>query len=322
MTATNSTQVIRKQADYLSSDGDTKIEAYIWASDEVLDGRKTAKAILQISHGMSEHIMRYDEFAKFMAGQDFIVCGNSHAGHGGSLLNEKDPGHLPYPNGSRVLVDDVHTLRCNVQNLYGRDIPYFVLGHSMGSFVIRTYITRYAEGLAGAIVVGTGHQSAFMAKALNSIVKFKIRNNGLDYHSKFLDGISVGAYSKKIKDAKTSVDWLSYDQKNIEDYINDTMCGFTFALSGFEVLSSLLIEMQDKDGIKNIPDTLPVVFVSGSQDPVGNFGVGVMHAFDTLLKEDKNVTVELFDNMRHEILNEADRQVVYDYILQWMQEQL
>ena len=315
-------QIICKQVDYLSSDGETNIEAYIWASDEVMEGRRIARAILQISHGMSEHIMRYDAFANFMAGQDFIVCGNSHAGHGRSLLDHKGPGHLPYPEGSRILVEDVHALRLSMLNCYGNEIPYFVLGYSMGSFVIRTYITRYGEGLAGAILVSTGHQSAFMATVFNSFVNFKIRNKGTDYHSKFLDDISIGAYSKMIKDAKTPHDWLSYNRNNIQDYINDTMCGFPFALSGFEVLSSLMIEMQDKNGIKNIPDSLPVVFISGSHDPVGDYGVGVMHAFDTLLDEDKNVSVELFDNMRHEILNETDREKVYDFILQWMQEQL
>lgn len=301
---------------YPSSDGETQIHAVKWtASVEPV-------AVLQIVHGMVEFIERYDEFAEYLAGNGIVVVGNDHLGHGQSVANEDRYGFFKLENGNEALLTDINALRLNTAENYP-DLPYFILGHSMGSFLTRQYLARYGEGLAGAIIMGTGSQPTVMlnvGKGLSSLIaSFK----GWDYRSKFIDNLAFGAYNKRFEPSRTSRDWLTKDADIVDAYIANPRCTFMFTVNGYYNLFYSIKDCQNKKNIDRIPKDLPVFFVAGKDDPVGNFGKGVEKACDGFIRAGiKDVNIKLYKDDRHEILNETNRKTVFDDILKWIQSKI
>lgn len=301
---------------YPSSDGETQIHAVKWMP--------TVKpvAMLQIVHGMVEFIERYDEFAEYLASNGIMVVGNDHLGHGQSVANEDRYGFFKLENGNEALLKDINALRLNTAESYP-DLPYFILGHSMGSFLTRQYLARYGEGLAGAIIMGTGSQPTVMlnvGKWLSSLIaSFK----GWNYRSKFIDNLAFGAYNKRFEPSRTSRDWLTKDADIVDSYIANPQCTFMFTVNGYYNLFYSIKDCQNKKNIDRIPKTLPVFFVAGKDDPVGNFGKGVVKACDGFKKAGiSDVALKLYKDDRHEILNETDRETVFDDILKWIQSKI
>lgn len=296
-----------------SRDGKTQIHAARWIPDGEIIG------IVQIIHGMSEYVDRYEPFAEFLTGQGFLVTGEDHLGHGKTVTQCGSlQGYFCKQDPATVIVRDVHRLKKMTQEAYP-DKPYFVLGHSMGSFMARNYMLRYGKGIQGIIVMGTGDQTPGTlkaAKCISSILRFF---QGEKHVSKLMEKMSFGSYLKRIPDAKTPFDWLSVNQDNVKRYMADPMCGFTFTINGYRTVLELLSRLSDKEALKSIPSQLPVLLVSGAEDPVGNYGEAVT-ALEQALRQSglKDVTKKLYAGDRHEILNEENHQDVYDDILRWI----
>ncbi|WP_260620281.1 lysophospholipase [Gordonibacter massiliensis (ex Traore et al. 2017)] len=304
---------------YLSHDGTTQIRALVWEPSKRASAAPLG--IVQIVHGMSEHVDRYDDFARFLVERGFVVCANDHVGHGESVPDPAKLGCLPAQGGKDVLVEDVHELRRTVAARYARQVPYVLFGHSMGSFVVRAYLARHAEGLAAAVVCGTGQQPLALSKAGNFLARRIAASKGEDYKSSFLDGLGAGAFAKQIENARTPFDWISVDPAVVDAYIADERCGVMFSAGGYATLTDLTGEVVTRSCAAKVPRDLPVLFVAGAEDPVGGCGKGV-HAAAELLRGAgvRQVDEILYEGMRHEILNEPGRARVYTEVAQWIEE--
>lgn len=296
-----------------SRDGLNKIHAVRYMPD---DGQ--VKCVLQIVHGMAEYIDRYEEFATFLTDRGFVVTGEDHLGHGKSVPVGGHYGYFCEQDPATVLVRDVHRLKKMTQTLYP-GVPYVILGHSMGSFILRNYLCRYGTGIDGAIVVGTGMQSKALVAAGKVVAGIQKMFLGSDHVSRFIDKCAFGAYNKKIENPRTDKDWLSRNEENVDRYIADPLCGFTFTVNGFRTSFELISRIQKKENLVKVPTELPIFMVSGNADPVGDYGKGVQKAYDSLKEVGmKNLSLKLYDEDRHELLNETDRAVVMQDIYDWI----
>ena len=305
--------VTKSRFTYLSRDGIHKCQAYKWQNDNV-----PVKGILQIIHGMQEHMERYDEFASFMCDNGFIVVGNDHLGHGLTVLSE-ELGYFAKDNADVIVVRDVHRLKKMTEGEYP-GLPYFILGHSMGSFIFRKYLTMYGTGIDGAIVMGTGVMPSFVTGFGIFLTNFLRLFRGDRYKSAFIDKLAFGSYNKRIPDAESPSDWLSRDRDIIDKYRDDPYCTFTFSLNGYRTLFKLLKFVCKERNLTSIPHDLPILVTAGCEDPVGNYGKGPSAVYTQYKKLGiTDVTLKLYPDMRHEILNEKDRDVVYNDILAWIE---
>lgn len=301
-----------------SRDGESKIHALRYEpEDQHLKGGRPV-AILQIVHGMAEYMERYEETAKFFVERGFVVTGEDHLGHGHSVAEDGVYGYFCRRDPATVVVRDVHRLKKLTQELYP-GVPYFILGHSMGSFMLRNYMFRYGTGIQGAIVVGTGVQPPALLALAKSVAAVQKLFCGGRHVSKLLNGLIFGAYNSRIVNPGTNVDWLSQSEENVAGYVADPLCGFTFTVNGFQTLFELISRIQNQNNLKNIPKDLPVLFVSGVEDPVGDYGEGVQRVYD-LLEETgmKHLSLNLYEGGRHEILNERDAGTVRQDIYEWL----
>lgn len=305
----------KKDIYYPSTDGKTKIHAIVWEPDG------EPKAILQIIHGMVEFVDRYDDFAKFLNGHGFLVCGEDHLGHGDSVQSNEYLGYFG-DDGNAHVIADIHHLREMMQKEHP-NTPYLMLGHSMGSFLIRQYITEngadYAKGLSGVIVMGTAWQPAATLKAGKLVSKMM----GIDKVGKtspLLDKMAFGSYLKRIPDARTPFDWLSTDEKQVDKYIADPKMGFSFTPNGFYHMFCGMQKAHDIERMKKLPEGLPILFCAGAEDPVGSWGEGVRKAFMVYTENTPCVvSIKLYDGDRHEILNEKDNAQVYADMLEFLE---
>lgn len=300
-----------------STDGSTTVHGIIWWPQE------DPRGIVQLVHGMAEHIMRYDSFARYLNEQGFVACGHDHVGHGKSVDDPTHWGCLPVRNGRDVLVGDVGRMRDLVSERVSNDLPYFIFGHSMGSFVTRAYISECAMGLSGAIICGTGHIPPATSAAGNKLARLIARARGEDYVSKLLGELSIGAYAKAIPNRRTQLDWISYNEDNVDAYIADEQCGFAFSAGGNATLTALTCEVCTPSCCAKVPIGLPLLYIAGDADPVGDMGEGVRKAADMAREAGSvDVTCTIYEHMRHEILNEDDGIRVMADVVAWMEERL
>ena len=303
-----------------SADGRSRIHGMLWMPGLVAASRTRPRGIVQLVHGMSEHIGRYDDFARFLASRGFVVCGHDHIGHGRSAAAADDLGHIPLAAGKEALVADVQELRRIVSVRFADDVPFVLFGHSMGSFIAYCYLARHAEGLAAAVLCGTGRLPAALSRAGNRLARAICAVKGERFVSKILHGMGAGAYSKQIDDPRTEFDWLSVDPAVVDAYIDDPLCGALFTAGGYAALTDLTHEIATPACAAAIPDDLPILFIGGEDDPVGDCGRGVARARDLLVEGGaQQVTMRLYPGMRHEILNEPDRARVYRDVLEWIE---
>ncbi|MBQ3007011.1 MAG: alpha/beta hydrolase [Clostridia bacterium] len=305
-------EIIRKEYSVHSKSGVADVFARCWMP---ADG---AKAIFQIAHGMAEHGERYEDFAAYLCEKGFAVLVDDHIGHGKSVKSDDDLGYFGESGGWDAFVEDERSLTELIKSeLPGLPIVFF--GHSMGSFIAREYIRRYGkdEIIKAAIFCGTSGKNPASAIAITmagAIAKAK----GSRHRSKFIDKIAFGTYNNKIKDAKTSFDWLSTDAEIVDKYIADKYCGYLFTAVGYRDLFTILDRVSGKDWFLAVNKDLPILLTSGEEDPVGLYGKGVKQVCNDLrLAGKKDVTLRLYPGMRHEILNEADRKQVYEDIAAW-----
>lgn len=302
---------------FTSTDTTTHVRGVLWWPDA------QPRGIVQLVHGMAEHIMRYEPFAHFLNEAGYLVCGHDHVGHGHSVESKDDWGCLPLRGGRDVLVGDVGRMRDVVCDRMGTSLPYFLFGHSMGSFVVRAYISECGTELTGAIICGTAHIPPIVSAGGNLLAHLIARMRGERYVSKLFVDISVGAYSKGIEKPRTSSDWLSYNATNVDAFLADEQCGFAFSAGGNATLTALTGEVCTQACCARVPHGLPLLYVAGDADPVGDMGKGV-HTAVAMAKEagSSDVTCIIYDHMRHEILNEDKGDRVMRDICTWMEERL
>lgn len=275
-------------------------------------------AVLQISHGMVEFIERYEEFASYLAGRGVLVTGNDHLGHGHSVRSQAEYGYFAKEKGNTVLLQDIHHLRKLTQKRYPQ-APYFLLGHSMGSFLVRQYLCLRGEGLAGAVIMGTGTKPRVLVKAGMAVCRVIASRRGWRHRSRLVDAMAFGGYNRRLKHPRTDRDWLTREESLVDAYIADERCQFLFTMNGYYNLFYSLYCLSLPKYVARMPRDLPVLFVAGEEDPVGDYGAGVKKVAREFRRIGvKQVECHLYPEDRHEILNELDRETVYEDLYRWM----
>ena len=276
-------------------------------------------ALLQLSHGMSEYKERYLPFMEFMAEHGVVCVIHDHRGHGKSVKSEQDLGFM-YGAGGAGLVEDLFQVTVWAKKEYP-DLPFILMGHSMGSYMLRKYLTIHNDDLRGAIIMGTGCVPDNTTKLGINVCKFLAKIFGWHHRSKLVESLSFGGpYKKYDLSGKTlSNSWLTKDEDIVKFYYSEPRCTFKFTLNGYLGLMEAVLYDNQLENVKKVPNKLPIFIVSGQDDPVGDNGVGVKKVYD-LFKEagSLDITYKLYENDRHEILNETDRDKVYADILAWM----
>jgi alpha-beta hydrolase superfamily lysophospholipase len=310
--------MIKNEFTFLSSDQKTNIHAITCLPK---DNKFTR--VFQIIHGMCEYIERYLPFIEYLTTKGFAIVGHDQLGHGQSINSEEDLGYVGEPDPNDLLIKDIHILRTITQKKYP-DLPYFICGHSMGSYLLRQYICIYSKGLAGIIILGTGYMSPCETLMSLGFLNFLACFKGMRHRSKLTKKISfeLGPYKKydhENKDINNS--WISRDPEIVKQYYADKKCQFDFTINGFFGLVTAIIYSCNPSNVAKINKDIPILFVSGDKDPVGNNGEGVKKAYEIMkLIGSVDVTLKLYEGSRHEVLNELNRDEVYEYILNWVNE--
>ncbi len=297
--------IVVKDKKFPSSTGICDVRYRIWAPEE-------PHACVQIIHGMAEHIERYHEFATFLAENNILVFGMDLPGHGKSIGEGQPKGYFGDQNGWDHLIADNKTLHDLVMADYP-SVACILFGHSMGSFLARTYAGRMGVDFDAFVFSGTagGNPALPIAKAM---AKGAIRKGNGKKPNDQLNNLSFGAYNKKIKPNRTEFDWLSRENANVDKYIADPLCGFVFTSCAFFDLFTGLQEISNLNWAKRVPNR-PIFLLAGSNDPVGNMGKGVRQVEKWLTKSGHKVTTKLYPEGRHEMLNETNRDEVYHDVL-------
>ncbi len=304
---------VKREFTFASGDGRTKIHAVEWRPE-----KGEVCGVLQIFHGMVEFIERYEETAEYLTEKGFVVVGNDHLGHGTSIVSKEEYGFFCEENGNAVVLGDLRKLHKKTRNKWP-GVPYFILGHSMGSFLLRQYLSMYGDELDGAVIMGTGTQPAPVLKAGQKLCTLFAKLRGWHYRSRLIDSMAFGGYNKRFRPGRTDKDWLTKDGTIVDAYLADERCTFRFTVNGYYNLFVSIEDACSRETMEKMPKDLPVLFMSGAEDPVGDFGKGVEQVrrqFEAAGLTD--VTWILYENDRHEILNETDRAVVLRDLYAWL----
>lgn len=299
---------------YPSHDGKTTIHACIWQCEG------EPKAVLQIIHGMAEYAARYAPLAEFLAERGFVVCAEDHLGHGKSVASEDDLGYFAAKNGWQTVLADIRGLTEIVKSKY-EGAPYFVMGHSMGSFFCRKYVALYGEELDGAVIMGTGFKGAGTTGGAKFMTGLVATFKGWRHRSKFIDNAAFGSYNKRFE-KRTPFDWLSTKTENVDKYIVDPLCGVPFTCNAFYGLFGIISQACKTATIKAVSEKLPLFVVSGADDPVGDYGKGVEKFTDKLLKYGKNASMTLYRGCRHEIVNDICAPQLFEDLVEFIEENI
>ena len=300
---------------WYDSKGAGKIHACRWTPEG------QPKAVVQIVHGIAEFVERYDDFANFLTGHDIAVVGEDHMGHGQSINGDGIQGY--FHGGWFNAVADTYQLLQDTQREYPY-LPYILFGHSMGSFMTRTILCKYPDsGIAGAVICGTGWQPTFAIPALLKVVGGICKKTGETNPNETLQGMVFGSYNKKVEHPRTPFDWLTRDAKIVDDYIAHPLCGFTASCGLLREMLKGIHYIQQKNNLAAMNKDLPVFFIAGGDDPVGPYGKGVQKCADTFVSVGMtDVKPKIYPLCRHEILNEINKEEVYEDVLRWIQTKL
>ena len=303
---------------FLSTDGKTQLHGMRWEPDG-----GSVRAVLQICHGVAEHIARYDAFARYLNGLGIAVVGHDHLGHGLSLPEGGTPVYFGAGNTWNTVVDDIYVLHQRIR-LWYPDVPLCIMGHSMGSFLTRTYLIRYPGTVKAAVIMGTGWQpkaviagGMAVAKAVGAVV-------GENGTSDLVTNLAFGAYNKLFAPNRTSCDWLSADEDNVDTYMADPLCGADATVGLFRQMLLGIRFNQKLSNLRQMDPRIPVLFVAGEKDPVGDCGNGVRRTYQEFRRAGvQDCTLKLYPGLRHEILNEkAQQQQIFEDIGQWLTSKL
>ena len=301
---------------YLSADGKTQIHAVEWIPDE------KPKAILQIAHGVTEYILRYEQFAEYLVKKGIMVVGNDHLGHGKSIAKDSEPMYFG-PTGSwKWAVEDMYTCTKMIKEKYP-EIPYYMLGFSLGSFLLRTYLIEYPGIADAAIIMGTGETPPVQIALAKFIANKEAKKVGENHTSPMIKKLTFDTYNKFFAPNRTDYDWLCSDNEGLDEYIADPMRGGNLSAGLFrEMLSGMKFTSEIKNLKKMNLDT-PILFISGDEDPVGEKGKGVIKAYHKFQNIGmKDVEIKLYPKLRHDILHEKCKKEIYEYVYNWIEKKL
>ncbi len=280
------------------------------------------KAVVQIAHGMAEHAKRYERLAKFLVDAGYSVYANDHRGHGQTAGEIENLGYFADENGWNRVVDDMVGLKNHIKKT-DQDLPVFLLGHSMGSFLARNFICLHGKEIKGVILSGTNGNPGFLGDIAKMIAKWECKRKGKKHRSTLLTKLSFGKFNTPFKPNRTDYDWLSRDNAEVDKYVEDSYCGGVFTAGFFFDLLSGVKNINQSENIKKIPSKLPIYLFSGEKDPVGNMTKGVQQLFNTYHKAGiKDVHIKFYNDGRHEMLNETNRKEVYKDIVVWLDDHL
>ncbi len=294
-----------------SSNGVDRCAYYIYSP--VAD---TPKGIIQLSHGMCEYVERYEHFAEFLTSRGYIFCGNDHLGHGNTAGTKDDLGYFAPNDGWKFMVKDLHRMTLIMKKKHP-SLPVVLIGHSMGSFLARLYITHYAKELCCAVILGTGDDKALSelgVRATQSVAAVK----GERFRSSKLYNLIFDFYNERIKDKQTVFDWLTHDKEVVKKYIDDEKSNFVFTASGFVDLTTMLKKVSSAEWVKKVPKDLPLILMSGTADPVGNYGKGVLNVYEKLIAAECNADIKLYRGARHELVNETMKEIFFEDLINWI----
>lgn len=280
--------------------------------------RETINGIVQISHGMAEHVLRYEDFARYLVERGYLVYGHDHRGHGQTAKRKEDIGYFTDSDGFEQVVRDVKHFTDLIQADHP-STPIILFGHSMGSFIARRYAQLFGNQLAGAIFCGTGGDPGLLGRMGKFIAKRECRKKGRRTASPLLDQLSFGSFNKPFKPNRTTFDWLSRDEKQVDLYITDPACGNIFTAGFFVDLLTGLLTIHRQEEINKIPKKLPLLLIAGDKDPVGKNGKAVIQVYQQYKQAAiEDISIKLYEEARHEILNETNREEVFADIETWV----
>ncbi|MDE6592696.1 MAG: alpha/beta hydrolase [Oscillospiraceae bacterium] len=276
-----------------------------------------AKALIQLSHGMCEYIARYEEFIDFLCGNGFAVIANDHLGHGNSAACKDDLGYFAVRGGWIYLINDLHRTSVIGRRLF-KGLPHYVIGHSMGSLILRCYLAKYSSEIDGAVIVGTvGPNPALPAAKL--LADSEIVLHGVKSRSQKINNLMFGYACSRIKNNITDFDWLTRDEAVVDKYVNDEKCNFVFTASAFRDLFMLLDYCSDRSWYKKVRKDIPLMLLAGGEDPIGGYGKGVMQVFKGLTAHGfSDVEIKICEGCRHEVFNELNKKETYGEVLHWL----
>ncbi|MDC3416188.1 alpha/beta hydrolase [Aquibacillus salsiterrae] len=279
------------------------------------------KAIVQIAHGMVEHIDRYDGFARYLTDHQIAVVGNDHRGHGKTGEKTSSLGVLADADGFEKVVEDLLVVTKDWQTNYP-GTPIFLLGHSFGSFLARRFIQKYSDRIDGVILIGTGQESNAVLSMSKLLANF-LQRNGKASPSYLFNRLIFGQYKKTVRDAVTDFDWLTRDQTEVTKYLDDQHTGFIPSTSFFHDMFDGMINVQKKRWNEQIRKDLPILLLSGERDPVTKFGKGQIQVATHYHSAGiDHVQHKVYSGARHELLNETNKREVYQDIVKWITEQI
>lgn len=304
--------MVRNEFTFPSADHKTQIHAVEWLPEN------TVQAVLQISHGVSEYILRYEPFAEYLAVRGFAVVGHDHLGHGGSMAPDGSPMYFG-PKGSwNWVVQDIETRRTLAKQKFPT-LPYFLLGHSMGSFLARTYLIQHPGTVDGAILMGTGQMASALIAGGKAVAAIESLRVGESNASPLVQQLAFGTYNKLFAPNRTGFDWLSVNTENVDRYIADPLCGGNPSIGLFREMLGGMSFIAKPEQLKRMDIATPILFISGEMDPVGDCGKGVKRAYSSFQKAGvQDVSLKLYPELRHEILCESCCETVFDDIYQWL----
>jgi len=300
---------------YFHGNDQTKINAYRWENEE----NNEIQGIVQLAHGMGEHILRYEHFCTFLVDHGFIVYGNDHRGHGETIKAPDDRGFFSEKNGFEKVVNDMKQLTDIAMEEHPH-LPVFLFGHSLGSFLARRYIQLYGQLIHGVILSGTGGDKGIVGKAGLLLAKWERKRKGPRTPSLLLDTLTFGSFNKNFVPVRTDFDFLTRDETIVDAYIEDKKCGFVCTTGFFIDLIHGIDLIHRPTEWKKTPKLLPIFLIAGEQDPVGNNGIAVEDLYEQFQRHGyEQVSFKLYEDARHEILNELNKEEVYEDILKWIQ---
>jgi len=276
------------------------------------------RAVVQIVHGIAEFVERYDAFAAYLNILGYAVVAEDHMGHGQSINGDGIQGY--FHGGWFSAVEDTYHLLQETRKEYP-DIPYILFGHSMGSFMARTLLCRYPDsGISGAVICGTAWQPTFAMPAVIKMMEAVCRKIGETTPSAKLQNLVFGNYNSKIEHPRTEYDWLSRDKRIVDDYISHPLCGFTVCCGLLRDMMQGIYFIQKPEHLENMKKDLPVFFIAGGDDPVGSYGKGIHQAASAFRSVGmQDVSVRIYPLCRHEILNEINKEEIFEDVVQWME---
>lgn len=296
---------------YYASCGKGQIHYCKWTPEGEIKG------IVQIVHGIAEHVARYDGFASWLNTRGYLVVAEDHMGHGDSRSEDTVQGY--FHGGWVAAVEDTYQLMKDTMAAHP-GVPYVLFGHSMGSFMARTILCKYPDsGITAAIICGTGWQPTFALPALIRVMEGICRKEGEETASEKLDSMIFGGYNKAFAPARTPKDWLTRDEAVVDAYVADPGCGFVASCGLLRDMMQGIYYIQQKKHLTGMKKHLPVLFIAGGMDPVGANGKGVQQAAKEFKKAGMiNVACKIYPDCRHEILNELNKQEVYEDVANWL----